>query len=96
MVCVTASIAWGLSYTQKKGYPNPTPLAWLRFLSVSYLQLSYADITFFDLFNNFHSKGKEDVPGEPEKFPLLVEHYKRVLNVPEINEWVKKRPVSEF
>ena len=61
-----------------------------------YLQLSYADITFFDFFNNFHAKGKEDVPGELEKFPLLVEHYKRVLNVPEINEWVKKRPVSEF
>ncbi|XP_073252273.1 glutathione S-transferase-like isoform X2 [Porites lutea] len=59
-------------------------------------KLSYADITFFDFFNNFHSKGKEDVPGELEKFPLLVEHYKRVLNVPEINEWVKKRPVSEF
>ncbi|XP_073252274.1 probable glutathione S-transferase 5 [Porites lutea] len=59
-------------------------------------KLSYADITFFDFFNNFHAKGKEDVPGELEKFPLLVEHYKRVLNVPEINEWVKKRPVSEF
>ena len=40
--------------------------------------------------------GKEDVPGELEKFPLLVEHYKRVLNVPEISEWVKKRPVTEF
>ncbi|CAH3190131.1 unnamed protein product [Porites evermanni] len=59
-------------------------------------KLSYADITFFDFFNSFHSKGKEDVPGELEKFPLLVEHYKRVLNVPEINEWVKKRPVTEF
>ena len=64
--------------------------------SVSYLQLSYADITFFDFFNSFHAKGKEDVPGELEKFPLLVEHYKRVLNVPEIKEWVKKRPVTEF
>ena len=40
--------------------------------------------------------GKEDVPGELEKFPLLVEHYKRVLNVPEIIEWVKKRTVTEF
>ncbi|CAH3190129.1 unnamed protein product [Porites evermanni] len=59
-------------------------------------KLSYADITFFDFFNNFQSKGKEDVPGELEKFPLLVEHYKRVLNVPEINEWVKKRPVTEY
>ena len=60
------------------------------------MQLSYADILFFDFFNSFHAKGKEDVPGELEKFPLLVEHYKRVLNVPEINEWVKKRPVTEF
>ncbi|CAH3155185.1 unnamed protein product [Porites lobata] len=59
-------------------------------------KLSHADISFFDLFNSFYSKGKEDVPGELEKFPLLVEHYKRVLNVPEINEWVKKRPASEF
>ncbi|XP_073252279.1 glutathione S-transferase 1-like [Porites lutea] len=59
-------------------------------------KLSYADILFFDFFNSFHAKGKEDVPGELEKFPLLVEHYKRVLNVPEINEWVKKRPVTEF
>ena len=31
-----------------------------------------------------------------KKFPLLAEHYKRVLNVPEIMEWVKKRPVTEF
>ena len=32
-----------------------------------------------------------------DKFPrLLVEHNKRVLNVPEIMEWVKKRPVTEF
>ena len=42
------------------------------------------------------SKGKEDVPGELEKFPFLVEHDKRVLNVPEIMEWVTKLPVTEF
>ena len=24
----------------------------------------------------------------------MVEHYKRVLNVPEIMEWVKKRPLN--
>ena len=54
-------------------------------------------MTFFDFFNNnILSKGKENVPGELEKFPLLVEHYKRVLNVHEIMEWVKKRPVTEF
>ena len=46
--------------------------------------------------HHFLSMGKEDVPGELEKFPLLVEHYKRVLNVPEIIEWVKKRTVTEF
>ena len=51
--------------------------------------------SFFD-FNNLHSKGKEDIPGELEKFPLLMEHYKRVLNLPKMNEWVKKRPVTEF
>ncbi|CAH3190126.1 unnamed protein product [Porites evermanni] len=59
-------------------------------------KLCYADITVFDFLNNFISRGKENVPGELEKFPLLVEHYKRVLNVPEISEWVKKRPVTEF
>ena len=53
------------------------------------------DITFFDFFNNF-TKGKEVIPGEFEKFPLLMEHYKRVLSVPEINEWLKKRLVTEF
>ena len=29
-------------------------------------------------------------------FPFLVEHDKRVLNVPEIMEWVTKLPVTEF
>ena len=53
-------------------------------------------MTFFDFFNNFLSKGKENVPGEFEKFPLLVKHYKRMFNVPEIMEWVNKRPVTEF
>ena len=52
---------------------------------------------FFDFFNNFIFKGKEDVPGELENFPLSVEYYyKQVFNLLEISEWVKKRTVTEF
>ena len=38
--------------------------------------------------------GQPTVPKELQKFPLLVEHYNRVLNVPEIKAWTEKRPAS--
>ena len=60
------------------------------------LQLTYADIAFFDLFNGWLAEGKPEVPEQLNKFPLLVEHYNRVLNVPEIKAWVEKRPESSF
>ena len=31
-----------------------------------------------------------------KKFPLLDGHSKRVLDVPEIKDWVEKRPASDF
>ncbi|XP_078384007.1 hematopoietic prostaglandin D synthase-like [Oculina patagonica] len=58
-------------------------------------KLTYADITFFDISNNFMWRGK---PGDPEhlqKYPKLLEHYKRVRDVPGIKAWLEKRPESE-
>ena len=71
-----------------------TPLT--QFIPLSFPQLTYADISFFDFFNNFLAKGKETVPKELDNYPLLVDHYNRVLNVPEIKAWVEKRPKSDF
>ena len=64
--------------------------------SVSFLQLTYADIIFFDFCSSFLSKGEKTVPDQLEKFPLLVQLYNRVLSVPEINEWINKRPKTEM
>ena len=58
------------------------------------LQLTCADITFFDLMNLF-SSGEPTVPEPLEKFPLLVDLYKRVLEVPGIKAWVEKRPKTD-
>ena len=51
---------------------------------------------FFDLFNNALGKGKQEVPKQLSKFPKLEEHYKNVRDVPEIKDWLKQRPESEF
>ena len=61
----------------------------LLFLLV--VQLTYADIALFELLNSFLADGEPVVPKELEKFPLLVEYYKRVLSVPQINDWVVNR-----
>jgi len=57
-------------------------------------KLSYADITFFNMCNVF-ANGEPKVPEQLNKFPLLVDHYNRVLNVPGIKAWVEKRPKTE-
>ena len=49
-----------------------------RYFPSDIFQLTYADIIFFDVFNNFLGKGK---PGELSKFPKLEEHYKKVRDV---------------
>ena len=56
--------------------------------------MTYADITFFNLCNLF-SDAKPTVPKHLSEFPLLVEHYNRVLNVPEIKAWVVNRPKTD-
>ena len=61
-----------------------------------FLQLTYADIAFFDFNNNILGHDKPEVPEHLSNYPKLAEHYKRVLNVPEIKAWVDKRPKSEF
>jgi len=58
-------------------------------------KLTYADIMFFDFFNNFPGKGKLEVPEQLSKFPKLVEHYKQVCDVPGIKAWLEKRPETE-
>ena len=60
-----------------------------------YSQLAYADIIFFDFFNNFLGKGKPEVPEELIKFSKLEEHYKKVREVPGIKAWLDKRPETE-
>ena len=51
---------------------------------------------YFDFFNGFLAKGEAKVPEQLEKFPKLVEHYNRVLDVPGIKAWVEKRPKTGF
>ena len=58
-------------------------------------QLSHADITFFDFLNNFVGQGKPEVPEQLSKFPKLLEHYKKVHDVPGIKAWIEKRPKTE-
>ena len=67
-----------------------TKIIWCCFIP----QMTYADITFFNLCNIF-AGGKLTVPEQLSKFPLLVEHYNRVLNVPQIKAWVEKRPETD-
>jgi len=63
---------------------------------LSLMQLTYADIAFFDFFNSFLAQGEPKVPEQLNKFPLLVEHYNCVLNVPEIKAWIEKGPNSGY
>jgi len=44
---------------------------------------------------NVFANGEPKVPEQLNKFPLLVDHYNRVLNVPGIKAWVEKRPKTE-
>ena len=57
-------------------------------------QMTYADMTFFNMCNVF-AEGKPIVPKQLSEYPLLVEHYKRVLNVPQIKAWIEKRPKTD-
>ena len=65
-------------------------------LSTPLFQLTYADISLFEFLNSCLAKGEPLVPEELNAFPLLTEHYNRVLNNPGIKAWVEKRPKSDF
>ncbi|XP_078384026.1 glutathione S-transferase 2-like [Oculina patagonica] len=59
-------------------------------------KLTYADITIFDLSNNYLWRDKPGFPEHLDKFPKLAEHYKRVREVPKIKAWLEKRPESDY
>ncbi len=61
-----------------------------------FVQLTYADITIFDLSNNYLWRDKPGFPEHLDKFPKLAEHYKRVREVPKIKAWLEKRPESDY
>lgn len=61
-----------------------------------FIQLTYADILFFDFFNNFLGKGKPEDPEHFSKFPKLEEHYKQVRDFPGIKTWLEKRPKTDL
>ena len=60
-----------------------------------FLQITYADINFFSVFNGYIGGGKLEVPEALKEFPLLSDLYRRVMNEPNIMEWLKKRPESD-
>ncbi|XP_067047614.1 glutathione S-transferase 1-like [Acropora muricata] len=57
-------------------------------------KLTYADLIFFNLCNIF-AQGEPKVPEQLKNFSSLVDHYNRVLSVPDINAWIEKRPKTE-
>ena len=65
-------------------------------IPLTFFQLTYADIIVFNIFNHAFAQGKQVVPDELKAFPLLEEHYKRVMNVPNIKKWMEERPSSDI
>ena len=61
-----------------------------------FIQLTHADILFFDFFNNFLGKGKPEDPKYFSKFTKLEEHYKEVRDFPGIKTWLEKRPITNL
>jgi len=59
-------------------------------------KLTYADINLFNLINHAFAEGKPVLPDELNSFPLLAEHYKRVMDVPNIKKWMEERPLSDM
>ena len=68
--------------------------AFIFFLSSRFLTLIFTSLT--SLIYNFVAKGEPKVPDELRPYPLLVEHYNRVMNIPEIKAWIEKRPKTAF
>jgi len=59
-------------------------------------KLSYADIYFFTSFNNILVQGNIETPKEFADFPRVSDLYNRVMNLPNIDKWLKTRPQSQF
>jgi len=61
-------------------------------------KLTYADISVFNTLNYawFDPGNPLSTPGELKKFPLLAEHYERIMNIPAIKNWLKERPVTQI
>jgi len=36
------------------------------------------------------------IPEELKNFPLLAEHYDRIMNIPSIKKWLEERPVTQM
>ncbi|KXJ05587.1 S-crystallin 4 [Exaiptasia diaphana] len=54
-------------------------------------KISFADVCFFSVFNDYLVGGELKVPEQLKKHPLLVDLYNRVMNEPKILEYLKKR-----
>lgn len=59
-----------------------------------FLQITYADIAFFSLFNVYLALGKPEVPEEFAGYPLISSLYERVMEEPRIGEHLKTRTES--
>ena len=60
-----------------------------------FLQITYADIHFFDFVNSFLAGGKPEVPEVLKNSPNLTNLYNGVMNEPSILAYLKKRPETE-
>jgi len=62
------------------------------------LQLTYADVSVFGILNYvwFDEGNPLSIPEELKKFPLLAEHYERIMNIPAIKKWLEERPVTHI
>ena len=57
------------------------------------LQLTYADISFFNFLNSWVAKDKiKGYPAELENFPLLRGLYERVRDIPAVKKRLETRP----
>ena len=66
--------------------------------SIVSFQLTYADISVFSTLNYawFDSGNPLSTPEELKNFPLLAQHYERIMNIPAIKKWLEERPVTHL
>lgn len=59
--------------------------------NVSYFQLTFADLTFLDVYEMLTSTLKITFDGCPE----LKGHFEKIANIPNIKKWLGSRPVTQ-